>query len=666
MDKQLRWGIIGIGSIAKAFAKGVLQSKTGTLLAVASRSLAKAEAFAAEYGASRSYGDYQALLDDADVDAVYVCTPHPMHAEWAIKAARAGKHILCEKPLAWNYPQAMAIVQASKDNDVFLMEAFMYRCNPQTAKIVELVTQKAIGDVKSIDATFSFHAGWDPLGRVFNADLAGGGIMDVGCYCTSFARLISGAATGQPFAEPLDMKSVGHLTDTGVDAYASSIMRFSGDIIATISTAVQLNQVNSAIIYGTEGYIHIPDPWFGTGVGGHSTISLHIHGKAAVEISIEADSGLYAIEADTVAQFIDQRQASSPSMSWQDTLGNMRCIDTWRLGIGLTYPVEKPNANWPTSDNEPLSVKPNAPMAYGNIAGVTIPVSKLVMGVMMNGAQHLLPHCSVMYDYFFENGGNCFDTAYIYGGGVSDSILGQWIKNRGIREKVVVLGKGAHTPNCNPDALTSQMLESLERLQTDYLDIYMMHRDNTEIPVGEFIDVLNEHLSAGRIRSFGGSNWSLDRVAKANLYAQQHGLVGFSAISNNLCLADMVRPVWDGCISCNDPESRKWLADNQMAVMSWSSTGRGFFVTGVEFNLTDRDMVKSWYSTVNFKRKARVEQLAEQKGVAPIDIALAWVLHQPFPSFALTGPASLEELCITLGCFAVSLTDAEASWLYSG
>ncbi len=666
MEQRLRWGIIGIGNIAKAFAKGLLQSKQGCLQAVASRNAEKASAFALEYGAQYGYGDYQSLLDDADVDAVYISTPHPMHAEWAVKAARAGKHILCEKPLALNYSQAMAIVQAAKDHGVFLMEAFMYRCNPQTTKVLELIQQGAIGEVKSIDATHSFHAEMDPDGRVFNAELAGGGIMDVGCYCTSFARMVAGAARGLAFAEPLDMKALGHVVYTGVDAYTSAIMRFPGNIIATISTAVQLNQANHANIYGTEGHLHIPDPWFGTGASGVSKMMLYRPGQPVEEITVNADMGIYALEADAVAEAIKQGLQESPHMSWNDTLGNMRCLDNWRFGVGVTYPMEKPTYDWPTCSHEPLAVRADAPMEYGQIAGVMTPVSKLVMGVMMNGAQHLLPHCSVMYDYFFENGGNCFDTAYIYGGGQSDRILGQWIKNRGIRDHVVVLGKGAHTPDCNPEALSRQMLESLERMQTDYLDIYMMHRDNTDIPVGEFVDVLNEHLRAGRIHSFGGSNWSLQRVAEANEYAQKHGLVGFSAISNNLCLADMVRPVWDGCISVNDPESRRWLAQTQTAVMSWSSTGRGFFVVGNEAMLTDNVMVRSWYSAANFKRKARVEKLAAEKGVAPIDIALAWVLQQPFPTFALTGPASLEELSITLGCFGVSLTDAERAWLYEG
>ncbi|MGB9620027.1 MAG: Gfo/Idh/MocA family protein, partial [Armatimonadota bacterium] len=202
MSKKLQWGIISTGRISGVFAKNLVPSETGELLAVASRTQAAADKFGDEYNVPRRYGSYQDLLDDPDVEAVYISTPHPMHAEWAVKAAEAGKHILCEKPLALNYSEAMAIIEAARRNDVFLMEAFMYRCHPQTARIVELVRGGAIGEVRLIQATFSFHAARDPEGRLLNPELAGGGIMDVGCYCCSMSRLVAGAALGKPFAEP--------------------------------------------------------------------------------------------------------------------------------------------------------------------------------------------------------------------------------------------------------------------------------------------------------------------------------------------------------------------------------------------------------------------------------------------------------------------------------
>jgi predicted dehydrogenase len=193
MEKQVAWGILGTGSIAHTFAKAVGESKTGRLVAIGSRSQESADKFGDEFDVPHRHATYEELLSNPEVQAVYISTPHPQHAEWAIKTADAGKHILCEKPLTMNYPEAMAVVEAAVRNDVFLMEAFMYRCHPQTAKLVELIREGAIGQVRVIQADFSFHGGYNPESRLLNPELGGGGILDVGCYCASMARLIAGA-----------------------------------------------------------------------------------------------------------------------------------------------------------------------------------------------------------------------------------------------------------------------------------------------------------------------------------------------------------------------------------------------------------------------------------------------------------------------------------------
>ena len=159
---KLAWGIISTGRIAGVFANGVKGSETGELLAVASRTQEAADKFGDEHNIPRRYASYEALLADPDVQAVYVATPHPMHSEWAIKAAEAGKHILCEKPLTLDYAGAMAVVDAARRNNVFLMEAFMYLSHPMLAKLYETVRSGAIGKVKVIQSTFSFYAGYDP------------------------------------------------------------------------------------------------------------------------------------------------------------------------------------------------------------------------------------------------------------------------------------------------------------------------------------------------------------------------------------------------------------------------------------------------------------------------------------------------------------------------
>src|SRR5688572_18686049 len=139
MAEQLKWGIMGTGAIANAFAQGLAGSKTGTLVAIGSRGTQSAETFGAKYNVKNRHASYDALINDPDVQALYIATPHPMHAEWAIKAANAKKHVLVEKPIGINAAEAMAIIEAAIENDVFLMEAFMYRCHPQTLKLVELL-----------------------------------------------------------------------------------------------------------------------------------------------------------------------------------------------------------------------------------------------------------------------------------------------------------------------------------------------------------------------------------------------------------------------------------------------------------------------------------------------------------------------------------------------
>jgi predicted dehydrogenase/aryl-alcohol dehydrogenase-like predicted oxidoreductase len=666
MSEKLNWGILATGNIAKTFAEGVAHSKTGQLVAVGSRSNESAEKFAEQFNIPRRHGSYEALLADPQVHAVYIATPHPSHALWAIRCAEAKKHILVEKPIGMNHAQAMAVVEAAIANDVFLMEAFMYRCHPQTAKVVQLIKSGAIGDVRVIQASFSFHwpKPWNESSRITSNALGGGGILDVGCYPVSMSRLIAGAARGEDFADPIELKAVGYVGKTGVDEWTSAVLRFPGDIIANLSTGVQVNQENAVHIFGSDGKIFVPDPWVPAKNGG--TVSIHLQRadeKEPQEIRIETDEWLYALEADTFARNLAQRQASSPAMSWNDTLGNMKTLDAWRAQIGVVYDSEKPEG----FPNTTISGRPLAPSRTGIIPRGTIPhlnkpVSRLVMGC---DNQQTLPHAAVMFDDFFERGGNAFDTAHVYQAGLQEKLLGQWVKLRGIREDVVVITKGAHTPLCNPQDMTRQFLISLDRLQMDYADIYMLHRDNPDIPVGEFVDVLNDHVKAGRIRAFGGSNWSLERVQQANDYAAKKGLQGFSVVSNNFSLARMVNPPWAGCVAASDPESGVWFTKTKIPLLAWSSQARGFFLEGKASpeKTDDQELVRCWYSDDNFQRLERAKKLAEKKGVRPINIALAYVLNQSFPTFALIGPRVLSETRTSLPGAELKLTEHEIQYL---
>jgi aryl-alcohol dehydrogenase-like predicted oxidoreductase len=408
----------------------------------------------------------------------------------------------------------------------------------------------------------------------------------------------------------------------------------------------------------------VPQPWTaGRDGGASSTFHIHKDGQPMREVTADSPVTAFTLEADLFAANLDRGEVPAPAMSPDDSLGNMLALDRWRQSAGLVYGLEKPEhprQKLPIH-GRPLAVHAGSAMKYGQLPGVNKQVSRLVMGV---DNQNDISTASIMFDDFFERGGNAFDTAYIYGGGLCERALGHWVRNRGVREQVAIITKGAHTPECFPDRLSKQLLRSLERLQMDYVDIYFMHRDNLDVPVGEFVDVLNEHLKAGRVRAFGGSNWTLERVKKANAYAKRKGLTGFAAVSNNFSLARMVDAPWGGCQSATEPQWRSWLKKTQTALMPWSSQARGFFTdrAGPD-KRDDADLFRCWYSDDNFARRQRAVELAKQKGVLPIQIALAYVLWQPFPTFALVGPRRPAETHSSLQALSIELTPKELKWL---
>jgi len=666
MSHKIRWGILATGAIAHAFARGVAASKTGELAAVASRTLDRAQVFGNDFGIANCHGTYGELLADEKVEAVYISTPHPMHAEWSIKAAEAGKHVLVEKPIGLNQYEAQAIVSAALENEVFLMEGYMYRCHPQTRKLVELLREHVIGEVRVIQSAFSYHAGFSAESRAWCNALAGGGIMDVGGYATSMARLVAGATQGKPFADPIAATGAGHLhPQTHVDAWAVGTLEFPGGIVASVGAGVGVSQETVLRIFGSEGSILVPDPFLIARDGSTpGKIIVNRQGESTREIDIESQVTSFAHEADICGRAIraGDRQAEPPSMTWDDTLGNIRAQDEWRAAIGLTYEAELPENLKPvTVANRMLAVRSATPTPKGRIEHLDKPVSRLIMGV---DNQNTMPHAAALFDDYFERGGNAFDTGYVYGRQRS-RLLGRWITVRGVRDRIVIIAKGAHTPNCNPEDLTSQLLQQLEWLDTGYTDIYMLHRDNPEIRVGKFIDVLNEHVKAGRIRTFGASNWSLERIRKANVYARRKKLQGFSVVSNNLSLAEMVNPVWPGCIDVHDAEPRAWLRRRKLALLPWSSQARGFFVPSRAHpdKRDEASLVNSWYSEGNFRRQARAVELAEKYDVEPINIALAWVLCQPFPTFPVIGPRTISETRSCVRALEVHLKPRELKYL---
>ncbi len=664
---KLNWGIIGTGMIAKRFAKGVAASASGRVLAVASRTAESAAVFGEEFDVERQHVGYEALLSDPEVDAVYISTPHPMHAEWAVKAAEAGKHVLVEKPIGLNWPEAMAIVDAAQRYDVFLMEAFMYRCHPQTQKIVELVRAGVIGEVRLIQAEFSYRTDAGDDSRFFANELGGGGILDVGCYPTSLARLIAGAALGKPFAEPLELKACGQLGHTGVDLWAVASVKFAGGIVAQFTTGLKLPGGSRARIVGSDGWLEVPEPWLPGSNSSPATLFIkRDYGTTVEEVIVEAERDIYTYEADTVAEHLTARQA--PAMSWEDSLGNMQALDWWRREIGLVYEQEQPARYSFTVTRRPLAARPGTKMKYGKLEGLEKPVARLVMGADQNNT---MPYTAILFDEYFACGGNCFDTSHGYGNpnGACERNLGGWVRNRGIRDQVVIIEKGGNPPNGTPEGITAELLAGLERLQMDSVDIYLMHRDNPEVPAGEIVDVLNEHQRAGRMTIFGVSNWSLPRLLAAQDYARRKKLDFFAAISDQFSLARMLESPWPEvlCLSCSDAEFRRWFEQTQTPLMPWSSQARRFFTDYAgRDQRDDPEMTRCWYSEENFRRRDRAIELAEKYHVEPINIALAYVLCQPFPTFPLIGPRRHREIWSCLKSLEIELTPEELHWLESG
>jgi len=655
-EATLTWGILGTGLIAHTFARGIAASDTGTLLAVGSRTQEAANRFGDEHTIERRYPSYAVLLTDPAVQAVYIALPNNLHAEWIVKCAKAGKHILCEKPLTTNYAEAMVVLEEVRRHDVFLMEAFMYRCHPQTARLKELVDSGVIGDVRLIQASFShnYRAPYENI-RLSNS-AAGGGIMDVGGYTTSMVRLIVGA-------EPDLVTGAAHIgTSSRVDEWASGGLHFPNGIVGSLICGIQVPVESAVQIWGTEGHITVANPWF-PGKGANRILIQKSEDSAPTEIIVEGENDVYALEVDTVARHLADRQAPHPAMTWADSLGNMATLDAWRRAVGVIFDGEKSAA----LRHPALRPRSDVPMTYARIPGIDRPVSRLIMGSMIYSPRDL-PLACAMLDYFVSLGGNTIDTAHIYGGGEAERAVGDWMRLRGNRAEVVIVGKGA-APDARgprrvtPTDITSDLRDSLQRLGTDYIDLYLLHRDDPAVPVGEIVECLNEHYRAGRIRAFGGSNWTVGRLEAANDYAWEHGLVPFAASSPNFSLAVMNEPPWPGCLSASG-DGKEWYIGHQFPLLAWSSQAQGFF-TGryVPDDHSNPEMVRCWYSADNFERLARARKLGRRKRASANVIALAYVLAQPFPTFALIGPHTIEETRTSAEALGVILTPEDLRWL---
>jgi aryl-alcohol dehydrogenase-like predicted oxidoreductase len=264
-------------------------------------------------------------------------------------------------------------------------------------------------------------------------------------------------------------------------------------------------------------------------------------------------------------------------------------------------------------------------------------------------------------DAWVEMGGNIVDTAHVYGDGESERTLGAWLADRpAVRDELIVLTKGAHPDGdrkrVTPEDIAADLQQSTERLGRG-VDLYLLHRDDPDLPVGPMIECLNEHRRADRLRAFGVSNWTSARIDEANAYAAAHGLEGFCCNSPQLSLARQNEEHWSGTMAATD-DVRAWHERTQMPLFAWSAQARGFFA-GHE----SESAVRVYDNAFNRERRSRAALIAERLGCTTNQVALAWVLAQPYPVYAVVGPRTVAQLHEAAGALAVELSPDELRWL---
>lgn len=314
-------------------------------------------------------------------------------------------------------------------------------------------------------------------------------------------------------------------------------------------------------------------------------------------------------------------------------------------------------------------------MNVGHVPGIDKPISRLVQGTVMLREDDL-PASFALLDAAYGAGITAFDTARHYSQG-NEAIVGRWVRERGLRDEVVIIGKGAHhSPDrkrVTPDDIAADLEESLHQFGFDTIDLYLLHRDDPEAPVGPIVEALNGHLRAGKIRAFGGSNWSHDRIAEANAYAAARELVPFVASSPHFSLVEQVEAPWPDCISIAGPggaEARTWYEREQMPVIAWSSLAGGFLSGGFSRDspgalpeAVAEQARRVYGSDANYERLERASVLATELGLTVPQIGLAYALSQPLNLFTIAGGESKREVALNAAAVAVCLSLETREWL---
>lgn len=326
MAKKVRWGILGLGAIAKRFAQGLTAVPDASLVAVGSRAKDKAEAFGAEFNVPRCHGSYEELARDAEVDVVYVATPHPYHAPNTLLCLESGKAVLCEKPFALNAGEAAKMIESARRRRLFLMEAMWTRFLPAIEQVRRWLAEGAVGEVRMVTADFGFRAGWNPQSRLLNPELAGGALLDVGVYTVSMAYMVMGGA-------PEEVAALAEIGQTGVDEQSAMLLKFPGGRLGVLSCAVRTSTPQTARIDGTDGRIEIPRFW-------HATEATLTAGERKERFEKAHDANGYEYEAREVCRCILSGKLESNVMPLDETLSVMKTMDAVRAQWGLKYPGE--------------------------------------------------------------------------------------------------------------------------------------------------------------------------------------------------------------------------------------------------------------------------------------------------------------------------------------
>ncbi len=662
---KVRWGIIGTGSIANAFAHSIKHCNHSELISVFGRNKETLQTFSQKFHIT-GINDIGELVASTVIDAIYIATPHSSHFEYALKAINNNKHVLCEKPIAMNHIESMVLFGLAKDHGVFLMEAYMYRTHPQTFNILKNIERLCGTDEKvEINSSFGFQAEIPKDHRLRNPILGGGAIMDVGCYPLSMSKLLAGRILNKPYADPISIEAIGNLDETGVDSNSKARILFSENIEANISCAINEEYENNLEIISGDYKLSVSQPWHcGQFQDGYSSIKVYSKNKLVDEISYNDEVGLFTREIDHASECILNNKLESDLISHADSQSIMLWLDKWRKELGIKCPHElKENSHLIKSK---FFSTQNKRLEEVKIDGFDKDFSRLALGCDNQTSEI---HAFAMFDYFYGAGGRVFDTAYIYNNGMGDKYLGNWINSRGIQDEIIVLGKGAHTPDCKPECIKPQIIKSLERLNLDKIDIYCLHRDNNDIPASEFVDALDQIKAEGLIHKIGASNWTLERFKQARDIASNENKEPFTVLSNNFSLAEMIDPVWPGCVAI-DNNFLDYIDQNNIMLFPWSSTARGFFIkkkeiaTSGHFSNPSIDEEKRvWYSEANLKKREICFNIAAERNIEPIEIALAYVIQSSRKIFPLIGPRTINELNSSIFATSINLSDAEIKLL---